>query len=62
MPQYRTTIGARIVSEWVGMHGGGSVQGTFGIAFENQMKKISNKKLKKKENVVLLHNGLLLSY
>jgi hypothetical protein len=44
MPQYRRTPGPRSVSEWVGEHGQGRVYGTFGIAFEMKMKKISNKK------------------
>jgi hypothetical protein len=44
MPQYRGMPGPRSGSGWVGEQGGGRVQGTFGVAFEMQMKKISNKK------------------
>ena len=44
MPQYRGTPGPRSGSGWIGEQGGGRVQGTFGIAFEMQIKKISNKK------------------
>jgi hypothetical protein len=44
MLQYRGTPGPRSGSGWVGEQGRGTVQGTFGIAFEMQIKKISNKK------------------
>jgi hypothetical protein len=44
MPQYGGTPGPKSGSEWVGEQGGGRVLGTFGIAFEMKMKKISNKK------------------
>jgi hypothetical protein len=48
MPQYRGMPGPRSGSEWVGEQGAGRVQGTFGIALEMEMKKISNKKFKNK--------------
>ena len=47
MPQYRGMSGQRSRSGWVGEPGGGRVQGTFGIAFEMYIKKISKKKEKK---------------
>jgi hypothetical protein len=47
MPQYRGTPGPRSGSGCVGEQGRGRVEGTFVIAFEMQLKKISNKKLKK---------------
>jgi hypothetical protein len=43
MPQYRGMPGPGSGSEWFGEQGGGRVKGTFGIAFEMQMKKLSNK-------------------
>jgi hypothetical protein len=43
MPQYRGTPGPRSVSGWVGEQGREMLQGTFGIAFEMLIKKISNK-------------------
>jgi hypothetical protein len=49
MPQYRGMPGPRSGNEWVGKQGGGRVWGTFGIAFEMCIKKISNEK-KRKEN------------
>jgi hypothetical protein len=46
VPQYTGTPGPGSRSGWVGEQGeGGRVQGTFWIAFEMKMKKISNKKL-----------------
>jgi hypothetical protein len=42
MPQYRGIPGPRSGSGWGGEEGGGRVQGTFGIAFEMYIKKISN--------------------
>jgi hypothetical protein len=47
MPQYRGMPGSRSRSGWVGEQGRGRVWGTFRIAFERYIKKISNKKLKK---------------
>jgi hypothetical protein len=47
MPQYRGMPGPRSGSGWVGECGGGRVWGTFGIAFEMEMKKIPNKKINK---------------
>jgi hypothetical protein len=44
MPQYWGKPGPRSGSEWVGEQGGGRVYGTFRIAFEMYIKKISNKK------------------
>jgi hypothetical protein len=44
MPQYRGMPGPRSGSGWVGEQGGGRVLGTFGIAFEMYIKKISNNK------------------
>jgi hypothetical protein len=44
MPQYREMLGPRSGSGWVGEQDGGRVYGTFGIAFEMYIKKISNKK------------------
>jgi hypothetical protein len=44
MPQYRVMPGPRSRSGWVGEQGGRRVQGTFGIAFEMYIKKISNNK------------------
>jgi hypothetical protein len=41
MPQYRGMPGPRSRSGWVGEQGGGRVWGTFGIAFEIYIKKIS---------------------
>jgi hypothetical protein len=49
-PQYRGNPGPKCGSEWVGEQGRGRVWVTFRIAFEMQMKKISNKKLEKKKN------------
>jgi hypothetical protein len=45
MPQCRGMPGPRRGSGWVGQQGGGRVYGTFGIAFEMYIKKISNKKI-----------------
>jgi hypothetical protein len=42
MPQYRGMSGPRSGSGWVGEQGGGRVWGTFGIAFEMYINKISN--------------------
>ena len=51
MPQYRGKPGPRSGSGWVEEQGGGRVQGTFRIAFEMYIKKISKKKEKReKEN------------
>jgi hypothetical protein len=44
MPQYRVMPGPRSGSGWVGEQGKGKVLGTFRIAFEMYIKKISNKK------------------
>jgi hypothetical protein len=44
MPQYRGMPGPRSRSGWVGEQGGERVYGTFGIAFEMYIRKISNKK------------------
>jgi hypothetical protein len=52
MPQYRGTPGPRSRSGWVGEQGGGRVEGTFGIAFEMYIKKISSKKIKKKKCMI----------
>jgi hypothetical protein len=44
MPQYRGMTGPRSRSGWIGEQGGGwGIQGTYGIAFEMYIKKISNK-------------------
>jgi hypothetical protein len=43
MPQYRGMPEPRSRSGWVGEQGKGRVYGTFGIAFEIYIKKISNK-------------------
>jgi hypothetical protein len=43
MPQYRGMPGPRRGSGWVGEQGRERVVGTLGIAFEMQIKKISNK-------------------
>jgi hypothetical protein len=43
MPQYRGTPGPK-KWEWVGMEVGESVWGTFGIALEMYLRKLSNKK------------------
>jgi hypothetical protein len=51
MPQYRGTPGPRSGSGWVGEQGGGRVYGTFRIAFEMYIKKIINKKIKRKKGV-----------
>jgi hypothetical protein len=48
MAQYRGMPGPRSRSGWVGEQGRGRVLGTFEIAFEMYIKKISNKKSKKK--------------
>jgi hypothetical protein len=51
MPQYGGMPGPGSRSGWVGQQGRGRVYGTFVIAFEIKMKKISNRiclKLKKK--------------
>jgi hypothetical protein len=45
MPQYRGMPGPRSGSGWVGEQGRGRVKGTFGIAFEMYIKKISNKNI-----------------
>jgi hypothetical protein len=42
MLQYRGMPGPRSRSVWVGEQGWGRVEGTFGIAFEMYIKKISN--------------------
>jgi hypothetical protein len=47
MPQYREMPGPRSGSGWVGEQGGERVEGTFRIAFEMYIKKISNKKTTK---------------
>jgi hypothetical protein len=47
MPQYRGTPGPKRGSGWVG-DWGGWVWGTFGIALEMYMRKIPNKKKRKK--------------
>jgi hypothetical protein len=44
MPQYRGMPGLRSGSGWVGEQGKERVYGTFRIAFEMYIKKISNKK------------------
>jgi hypothetical protein len=44
MPQYKGMPGPRSGSGWVGKQGRRRVQGTFGIAFEMYIKKISNNK------------------
>jgi hypothetical protein len=43
MPQYRGMPRPESGSGWVGEQGTRRVQGTFGIAFEMYIKKISNK-------------------
>jgi hypothetical protein len=42
LPQYRGMPGLRSRSGWVGEQGRGRVEGTFRIAFEMYIKKISN--------------------
>jgi hypothetical protein len=55
MPQYRGMPGPRSRSVLVGEQGVGRVYGTFGIASEMYIKKISNKNQKtKKENLEVL--------
>jgi hypothetical protein len=44
MPQYRGMPGPRSRSQWVGEQGRGRVYGTFGIAFEMYIRKISSNK------------------
>jgi hypothetical protein len=57
MPQYRGTPGPRSGSEWVGEQGKGRVWGTFGIAFEMYIKKISKTKQNKtKQNTSQTQN------
>jgi hypothetical protein len=51
MPQYRGMPGPRSGSGWVGEQGRGRVEGTFGIAFEMYIKKISNNKKEKKKKL-----------
>jgi hypothetical protein len=49
MPQYRGMPGPRNGSGWGGKQSGGRLWGTFGIAFEVEMKKIPNLKKKKEK-------------
>jgi hypothetical protein len=49
MPQYRGMTGPGSRSGWVGKQGRVAVYGTFRIAFEMYMKKISNKKKRKRK-------------
>jgi hypothetical protein len=51
MPQYRGMPRPRSRSGWVGKQGGGRVLGTFWIAFEMYIKKISLKKKSLKQRL-----------
>jgi hypothetical protein len=50
MPQYRGMPGPGSRSGWIGDQGRGRVLGIWGIAFEMQIKKISNKINNKKNS------------